>query len=254
MRTFPSLLVVVIVVGAFGFCAPSGVGSAQQSSEPPKQNKIGSEPASFSTPIRIVAWNVESGGNDPGIIALQLKQFGPCDVFALSEVSPRSFERYATALGSNYQSIASKSGGGDRLQVLFRSDRFELIRNIELTQGGSFRLNDGNHRSPLLVHLRDRATNLHFQVVANHLARGNAELREEQASGLREWARHQTIPTVTIGDFNFDYSFVTGTGNPGFAAMMRDGVWKWVQPEEWIDTNWSDGGRGHAGDGMDDFP
>ncbi|MEM1225852.1 MAG: hypothetical protein AAGJ40_09145, partial [Planctomycetota bacterium] len=47
---------------------------------------------------------------------------------------------------------------------------------------------------------------------------------------------------------------VTGTGNPGFAAMMRDGVWKWVQPEEWIDTNWSDGGRGHAGDGMDDFP
>ncbi|MEM1226064.1 MAG: hypothetical protein AAGJ40_10215, partial [Planctomycetota bacterium] len=138
-----------------GHCLAQAEVGRQATANSPRDPRS-SEPDSRSTPIRIVAWNVESGGNDPGVIALQLKQFGPCDVFALSEVSPRSFERYATALGNNYQSIATKSGGGDRLQVLFRSDRFELIRSIELNQEGTFRLNDGNHRSPLLVHLRDR--------------------------------------------------------------------------------------------------
>ncbi|KAA1258936.1 Endonuclease/Exonuclease/phosphatase family protein [Rubripirellula obstinata] len=200
-------------------------------------------------PIQILAWNIESGGNDPEVIALQLKQFGPVDVFALSEVSPRSINKYAEALGPDYQSVVSRTGGADRLQILFRSDRFRLVRSMEMDT-----LNDGNHRSPLLVHLRDKASGLDFQVVGNHLSRGNAELRESQASGLREWARQQTMATVAIGDFNFDYSFVTEQGNSGFAAMLRDNVWQWVKPVEWVDTNWSDGRFGRGGDGLDDYP
>ena len=31
---------------------------------------------------------------------------------------------------------------------------------------------------------------------------------------------------------------------------MRDGIWKWVKPVEWIDTNWAD----RNDDGVDDYP
>ena len=32
--------------------------------------------------------------------------------------------------------------------------------------------------------------------------------------------------------------------------FMRDGIWKWVKPVEWIDTNWAD----RNDDGVDDYP
>jgi endonuclease/exonuclease/phosphatase family metal-dependent hydrolase len=78
----------------------------------------------------------------------------------------------------------------------------------------------------------------------------NAELRTEQANGVREWGRDQALPTVAVGDFNMDFVFATERGNEGFTAMLRDNVWQWVRPEELIDTNWSD----TDGDGMDNFP
>lgn len=196
-------------------------------------------------PIRIIAWNVESGGSDISVIASQLSKFDH-GIIALSEVTPRAFDAYAEVTG--YQSVEGTTGRSDRLQILF-SNRFELIRSEELND-----INDGNHRSPLLVHLRDKTTGKDFLLNVNHLARGKAAVRESQADGLREWARNQTIPSISIGDFNFDYSFITKTGNPGLAAMLRDNVWLWVKPEEWIDTNWADGGRGNAGDGVDDYP
>ena len=39
----------------------------------------------------------------------------------------------------------------------------------------------------------------------NHLARGNAELRQEQAKALRLWAADQELPIIGIGDYNFDF-------------------------------------------------
>jgi hypothetical protein len=44
-----------------------------------------------------------------------------------------------------------------------------------------------------------------------------------------------------------DYSFVTQRGNDAFPEMLRDNVWQWVKPTEFIDTNWSD----PDGDGQD---
>lgn len=178
------------------------------------------------------------------VIASQLAEFDH-DVFALSEVTPRAFDTYREAIG--YQAIPGSTGGADRLMILF-SDRFEMLFTDEQDD-----INNGRHRSPLLVRLRDTVSGKVFQLNVNHLARLDADFREEQANRLREWARVQTLPTVSIGDFNFDYSFITHEGNSGFAAMLRDNVWQWVKPEEWIDTNWSDGGRG-GGDGVDDYP
>ena len=156
------------------------------------------------------------------------------DIYALSEVDPKNFTLYKKSMGSNFYANLSSTGGVDRLLFLINRDRFKTIDIEELHT-----LNDANHRSPLVVELFDQTAGKHFKITVSHFARGDARLREEQANGLREWARAQTVPTIAVGDFNLDYDFIKHEGNAAFAAIMRDGVFKWIKPEEWIDTNWS---------------
>jgi endonuclease/exonuclease/phosphatase family metal-dependent hydrolase len=85
-------------------------------------------------------------------------------------------------------------------------------------------------------------------VILNHLARGDAEFRQQQAAALREWARNKSTPIIAIGDYNFDYDFKTQKGNLAFDEFLKDGVWKWIKPVEMIDTNWSDD------NGVDRYP
>lgn len=200
--------------------------------------------------LSILAWNVESGGNDPIAIASRLGEMRNHDVVCLNEVSPANFNRYSDALGSKFSSVESRTGRSDRLQILFDHERFELLQAAELDAYRDLELNNGTHRSPLFVRLRDRGFGVEFIVMTNHLARGNAELRRQQAAGLREWARDQSAGVINIGDFNMDYSFISGTGNAAFVEMLRDNVWKWIEPEVMIDTNWSDSDD----DGMDNYP
>ena len=84
----------------------------------------------------------------------------------------------------------------------------------------------------------------------NHLARGNAELRQEQAKALRLWVEDQTLPVIGIGDYNFDFDFHTQRGNAAFDEFLVDGHWRWVRPDPLIDTNWAD----RDGDGQDNYP
>ena len=69
-------------------------------------------------PLRILAWNIESGGNDPEVIADQLGQLDRCDIYALSEVHAANTRRYLLAAreahGTLYDSFVSVTGGGDR--------------------------------------------------------------------------------------------------------------------------------------------
>jgi endonuclease/exonuclease/phosphatase family metal-dependent hydrolase len=174
----------------------------------------------------------------------------PYDIYALSEVDPVDFEVFRRACGDLYKSLNSATGNDDRLQIIFNGDRFELDGQEEMNRYREFEMNNGNHRSPLMVRLRERSTGRVFQVVANHLARGKDNVRNRQAIGLREWARDQTLPTITIGDFNLDYDFHTMRGNQAFIEIQRDNLWQWVKPREMIDTNWSD----PDGDGKDNFP
>ena len=83
-----------------------------------------------------------------------------------------------------------------------------------------------------------------------HLARGDADLRLSQATGLREWAKEQSLPIIAAGDFNFDWDFPTEKGNAAFDAFVEGDVWKWVKPAELIDSNWAD----RDNDGQDDYP
>lgn len=218
---------------------------------PPKQP----EPTPLQLPkdpqaIKLLAWNLESGGSNPQTIAQQLAQLSGYDVYCLSEVEPSAFEQYRQALPPSFVSIPSQTGDGDRLQILFDGKRFEKLRQKEMTHYQEHTLNPRTHRSPMYVHLRERDSGVEFLVMVNHLARGDARLREEQAVGLREWARDTALPILNLGDFNFDYHYPTEKGNDAFEAMLRDNVWLWVKPKPMVDTNWAD----RDGDGKDNYP
>lgn len=209
-------------------------------------------PQQHDDTITILAWNVESGGSDPNVIAEQLKTFGDIDIYCLSEVSPKEFTRYREAIGSNFASFDSRTGGADRLQVIYNNERFEMLEERELDRHRDYALNNGNHRSPIYVRLRDRESELEFVVMTNHLARGNEDIRNQQAIGLREWARDQaqSVGLICIGDHNMDFDFRSQRGNDAFVEMLRDNIWKWVKPDPLIDTNWDD----RDGDGKDNYP
>ncbi len=215
-----------------------------QSDAPKPATPVIAPSATTGFTLRILGWNVESGGNDPRVIATQLSQFSSYGIVALSEVHPNSFAIYKNALGDHGIAVMSESGRGDRLLFLIDSRQFQLIESQELNRHEEWMLNEGRHRSPFIAYLRHKETGYEFIVMTNHLARGNAEFRQEQAAGLREWARDQSLPVIAIGDFNFDYNFAEKEGNEAFSLFMQDGVWKWIRPEPLIDSNWSDDGKG----------
>lgn len=218
------------------------------------------QPKPKQTDLKILHWNIESGGNHPPLIADQLAGFvseGGYSIIALSEVEKVDlYQRKFDSLGETgqWQSVlgdsARKKRDADRLMIFYDSSRLKLLRSQELNKHGEFNLNTGRHRSPLLAHFEDRSSKEDFILIQNHLARGNAEFRAEQAKGLREFGRDSSIAKIGVGDYNFDFVFETRQGNQGFVEMLRDNVWKWVEPEELIDTNWYD----PEPDGIDNYP
>lgn len=204
--------------------------------------------------IRVISWNVESGGADPGVIARQLGELPTASIYALQEVSGQDIGRYGDAIrtshGESYRYLASWTGRSDRMMVAFDEDRLTLVERRELFVYGGHTLNDWRHRSPLVCLFVDKASGAQFYFVTVHLARGSARLRESQARGLSAWAGDLKAPAIAAGDFNFDYDFKRQRGNAGFAACKKAGVWRWARPAKLIDTNRSD----RDGDGVDNYP
>ncbi len=198
--------------------------------------------------IRLLCWNIESGGSDPQIIVEQVKSLGAYDVYAFTEFLPEAEPLFLEVLGADYELVMSRSGRNDRLVIAFDKRKFDLIKVFELKE-----INHKNrYRAPLVVQLKERNSGIEFNVMNNHLARGKERVRVIQAEQLVQWAREQLLPTVALGDYNLDYVFATGKGNSAFAPMIKDGVWKWVQPVDLIDTNWFDNPQ--SPDGLDDYP
>ncbi len=195
--------------------------------------------------VKAIAWNLESDGSDPAVIAEQIKKLPSAQIYAFCEVDPAEFERFEKACGQNFKAINSETGRKDRLQIVFDTEQFELVRKMELHEMNYRR----RYRSPLVVHLRHKTNHEEFLLMTLHLARGKPEIRQEQAKKLVEWARDQTLPIVALGDFNFDYDFHKKNGNEAFKIFQRDNVWMWIKPKTLIDTNWYD----PDGDNVDNF-
>lgn len=200
--------------------------------------------------IRILAWNIESDGANPDVIAEQIKGLPKYDLYGFSEVRELDFAVIRDALGDDYACAYTKTGYDDRLAYAVRKDRLQIENQVELAEFEEHVLNPGNYRSPYVTEVKDLKTGTTFLVVLNHLARGKAEVRQKQAEGLREWAKSLSQPLVAIGDYNFDYVFATDKGNEAFDVFMKDDVFRWVKPVPMVDSNWYDGDR----DGMDDYP
>lgn len=191
--------------------------------------------------ITVVSWNVESGGSDDQTIRQRMASFQGVDVWGLSEVpGPVSAGVYETGAEdgeeANFERIVGTTGASDRLAIIFNAERFQHVRTIELTDIGS-----GNHRAPLIVELRDVAANRNFMFMVNHLARGNANLRRQQATQLNTWVRAQTLPVIAVGDYNFDWEVVGGDQDHdlGYDNMTNGGAWTWVRPATLIKSQCS---------------
>lgn len=212
--------------------------------------------------LRIVSWDVESDDNDAVVIARQLTSLGDYDLYGLTSVAPKEVNRYRAAIrkstGRNFRSVIGETGGSQRIAALYDADRFELAADLELHAYAEKALNDAKsqHRSPLILKLQDRETRrddeqpVAFYFVVNHFARKNAELRRQQAVGLRLWGQDQSLPIVGVGNYNFDFDIKTLRGNRSFDLFMIDYVWYWVRPEKFVDTQWADADN----DGKDDYP
>lgn len=259
--SFSNFALILAIVSAFTLGCKKSVSTTakkpkERSITPARTNyEPGKEPGTY----RILHWNIESGGADPQVIAKELVELGRYDVYALSEVADHKTieneintqwpEKYKFFVGDSGRALNS-SYADDRLMVIVDRGRFEDSSATDLNEINGTSINDGRHRSPLLVQLRDRATFQQLQVVQNHFPRRDSKLRQHQARLLREWARDKSEPVVVIGDLSLDYDFNSGKGNNAFDEMMKDRVFKWIRPNPLVDTNWSDS----DGDGKDNYP
>jgi hypothetical protein len=164
--------------------------------------------------FRILAWNVESNRpgapqvSDPGVISEQLAGLlrAPAtraQIVALSEVDPKTMPIYkqavAEGLGSEVDFVTSASGGyrdSDSLVLVVDASRFAIEDVFELHRyagiSANFNVMDSDSpdygavraRSPLVAKLRDKEAGRVFWLIVNHLARGENDLRVEQAKAL----------------------------------------------------------------------
>jgi len=124
------ILFLVVLVGCDSTTKPKP--DVVQPASPEIAQPTAANPSVETGTISVLAWNVESGGNDPEVIAKQLGELSGYDVYCLSEVSPANFDRYTAALGPGFQSINGRTGRSDRLQISFDTDRFELLETKEM--------------------------------------------------------------------------------------------------------------------------
>ena len=200
-------------------------------------------------PFAILAWNIEIGGSEIATIKEQLKELEPFEILALSEVPKKSVNEFAN-LWSQDSFIVGEKGGEACLLLAWDTTKFDKIKFDELTKFEDQEFAPGIQAAPLIAQLRHKQSKMEFNVVMNHLARGSAELRKRQALILVEWAKKQSLPIIAVGGYNFDYDIPTKKGNEAFDAFLNGGTWKWIEPQQLIDTNWADRNR----DGKDDYP
>lgn len=191
------------------------------------------------TEFSLLAWNIDSGGNDPHVVSEQLRSLGIFDFYCLSEVSPKNLETYIIALGPGFAPVSGQNGRSNHLQIIYNERRFELLEQHEMMGDHNFVLSNGSLKSGLFARFLDRTTNQQLIVMENHLSRRDAKLRVEQAIDLREWARAQKVAVINISNLNLENDSLNRNGNDAFHEMLLDDVWSWVQPSNFVGTKGS---------------
>ena len=184
--------------------------------------------------IIVIGWNAESGDADPDTVANRIEEIDGCDIWGICEVLDASwasqFENAAEVdENADFKSILGSTGGGDRMQIIYDSNRLELLSDFEL-----HRINvSGTVRSPLTAHFKIKETNIEFLFIVNHLYRSKSERRHEQARLLNRWASKESLPIIAVGDYNFDWEVDEGDLNhdKGYDEMIKNGHFNWIRPK-----------------------
>ena len=83
-------------------------------------------------PLKLITWNVESGGSDPAVIAHQLTELPKVDAYLLQEVDSKDIGRFAAAIrdthGKSYKYYLSSLGGSDRLAIIIDERQWKSKR------------------------------------------------------------------------------------------------------------------------------
>ncbi len=112
--------------------------------------------ATGQTSFEVIGWNVESGGADPAVNAQRISAAQGVEIWGLSEALSSSVNTYTTAAAAgenaSFTSILGTTGGGDRMVIIYNSDRFQEIENFELDEINI----GGNVRAPLVARFRDQ--------------------------------------------------------------------------------------------------
>ncbi len=186
--------------------------------------------------LTVASFNVESGEATTSRLRQDIRRVPASDVWGFSEVLNDSwgaaFETELSSTGTNYDRILGTTGGDDRLLIVYNAARLERIRHFELLDIGT------GGRAPLVAHLRFRDGGQEFLFMVNHLNRGNAARRHEQATLLNNWAMTQPLPVIAVGDYNFDWNLPNGDANHdlGYDNLTRGDVFRWVRPATLIKT------------------
>jgi endonuclease/exonuclease/phosphatase family metal-dependent hydrolase len=202
----------------------------------------GSVSLSPAETLRVVGFNVESGGADPGVVDDLIARLQDVDIWGFSEVQNDSWARLFEIAaedgeGADFVQVLGSTGGGDRLLITYDAERFELLQQFELHDINP----EGRVRAPLVAHLKVATTGQEFLFMVNHLFRTNNAARHEQARLLNAWAREQTLPVIAVGDYNYDWDVADGETrhDQGFDEMTREEVFVWVRPPALVATQCS---------------
>lgn len=189
-----------------------------------------------------MGYNIEGGyksGAEIATVASYMEKVGHADIWALSEVTISWEKQLITAAGGDYVALATANAieTADTLMLLINSTRFQVQSYQELDDVKV----QPYSRPPLVVTLKEISTGKVFQVIVNHLERGDAKGRHVQARKLNQYASQVTLPLVAMGDYNFDWDLNNGGQSPdkGYDLLTKNGVFTWVKPEYMIKTNCS---------------
>lgn len=211
-------------------------------------------PAAASEPLVIVGFNAESDepkDTTPELVADDIKQIAAgVDVYVFTEVeSPAVAELFrkaaADASGTPLDMVVSKTGGTDRIAIVWNSARFAKVRSFELegTYARVCRTEDNRvprFRGTPVVILRSNATRKEFWVSGSHFQR-DVVFNTCQAQELAKFAAKNKAPHIAVGDFNFDWSLKQPEGSPGqrrdgYAELTDKGPFQWIRPSKLIPT------------------
>ena len=181
--------------------------------------------------LKLATYNVESPNfnprdTTPDKVAEEITKHPEVILWGLEEVMNQDdLDQFTQAMGSNFTSVLGETGGQDRLAIAYDQSQLELVGSINNLSGS------GGSRNPLVGKFKLLANGTEFLFMVNHFNRREEERRNQQADFVRNWSNQQSLPTIIVGDFNFDFDLDERRGNTAFNKLNQDNILKWIQPD-----------------------